>query len=215
MTPTELADYARQQYNAVNDTFFSNAELFSYAWQAEMKLARHAYVIENTYTDSTVASQQEYAYPTNALAIKRITVAGRKLTHITMTEDDMVTLLNAATTATGEPLHYFTYDEVLYLRPIPATSGDTIKVYTFDEATEITSSSTLNTPTRYHLDLADFVVYKMATKDKNLQLAQFYLEQWTDTMRQVRSEKVRNWNTDGFTGVDGVVGTEADLPGFF
>jgi hypothetical protein len=214
MTPSELSDYVRRQYNAVNDTFFSDAEIFSYAWQAEMELARHAYVIKNTYTDTTVASQQEYAFPTNALAIYRVTVAGRKLKPITFREDDQVTLLNTATTATGEPLYYMKWDEVLSLRPVPSTSGDTIKVWTFDEPTEITSTSTLSTPTRYHHALADFCISKMATKDKNLQLAKHYAELWRETLRQARSEEVRAWNADGFTGPQGVVGWEDTILGF-
>jgi hypothetical protein len=214
MTPTELNTYVRQQYNAVNDTFFTDSEIFNYALEAETELARHAYVIKSTYTDTSVASQQEYAYPTNALAVYRVTYAGRKLRPITFREDDQVTLLNAATTATGEPLYYAKWDDVLHLRPVPASSGDTIKVYTYDIPASITASGSLNVPARYHLSLANFCISKMATKDKNLQLAQYYHNLWVDTLKQARSEEVRAWNADGFTGSQGVVGYEDTILGF-
>jgi hypothetical protein len=171
-----------------------------------MELARHAYVIKTTYTDTSVASQAEYSAPTNSLAIYRLTYAGRKLVPITFREDDDVTALNAETLATGTPLYYTYWDDVISLRPIPAASGDTLKIYTYDEPTEIIATSTLSTPTRYHLALSDLCISKMAAKDKNLQLAQYYRNLWDDTLSQARSEEVRAANADGFTGPDGVVG---------
>lgn len=214
MTPSELNTYVRQQYNAVNDTFFADSEIFSYAYEAEMQLAKFAYVLKNTYTDTSVSGQQEYSFPTNAMAIYRITYAGRKLKPITFREDDQVTLLNASTTATGEPLYYAKWDDVLYLRPVPSTTGDTIKVFTFDIPTEIVAGGSLNTPARFHLSIANFCLSKMCAKDKNLQMAQYYNNLWEKDLQQARSEEVRNWNSDGFTGPEGVIGYEDTVLGF-
>lgn len=201
MTPGDVALLARRRYNAVNETrFFSDQELYGYLWAAQMDLAREAYAIEQLYTTSTVASQQEYSYPTNTIAIKRITYDGIKLHPFSFREDDSVTLSNAASTATGTPQYYAVWNETIYLRPIPAGVG-TLKIFSYNEPQEVTNTSSLEVPTMYHLDLVEYLLWMMASKDKNFKAAEMHERQWTQKLSRARAYQRRRLRGDSFTAV--------------
>jgi hypothetical protein len=201
MTPGEVIEYARQQYNAINDTFFfTDEEMYRYVWEAEMQLAKQAYVIKSAYTASTVASQQEYSLPSNTLTVKRVTYAGKKLKPISFREDDTITIHNAATTATGEPSYYAFWNETLYLRPVPNAVG-TLKVFSFNEPAEVSSTSVLEIPTRYHQGLVDFLISKMAAKDKNFEAASYYMNIWQKTVKEARDHERKHYRGDAFSAV--------------
>ncbi len=200
MTPLELIDYARQQYNASNDDFFADTELYKHTWHAQSILAKEAMAIENTYTTPTVASQQEYAFPTNALAIKRIIYNGKKLEQISFREDDVMTGNNAATTSTGTPTAYMLFDRIIYLRPIP-DAVYTLKLFTFDEPQTVSASSSFDVPTDFHLDLVNYVLWRMATKDQNFQSAEYYKGQWDEAVARCKRWSKRKLVADGFKTV--------------
>ena len=191
MTPTEIETAARNKYNAIGDSFFSQEEVLDLMLQACNELARDCFMIQATYTTSTVASQQEYSYPTNTIAIKRITYDGKKLKQITFREDDSITGLNQSTTATGTPQYYFVWNETISLRPIPSSVA-TLKIYSFNEHSAITTSSTLEIPSQFHMDIVDFIVSEMAAKDSNFTAAKYYSDRWEkkklDAKRWVRKQ---------------------------
>jgi hypothetical protein len=203
MTPVELVTLVRQQWNAVGDDFFADTELYSYIQAAEMDLARQALVIEQNYSTSTVASQQTYAFPTNAIAIKRITYAGNKLMPINFREDDTLTLNNATTTATGTPQYYALWERTIYLRPIPSDVG-TLVIYSYDAPAAVSANSVLEIPTCFHFDVAEYVLWRMAAKDKNFEAAEYYRTRWQDCVMRARAWQRRSKRADGFTNVQDI-----------
>ncbi len=200
MTPSEIVEYARQQYNSVSDDFFTDDELYRHIWAAQMELARKAMVIERVYTTSTVASQQEYEFPTNTIAIKRITYDGKKLKPVTFREDDCLTLGNSASAATGTPQYYAVWNETLYLRPVPATVA-TLKIFSYNEPQEVSNTSTIEVPSMFHLDIADYLVWRKALKDKNFQAAQNYKMVWDQKVQDAKLWQRRAKRGDSFTAV--------------
>lgn len=200
MNPSELNEYARQQYNAVGDTFYSDAELYRHIYAAELELAMKASCIKNVYTTPTVIGTQEYSRPTNTIVIKRISFDGVKLAPISMREDDALTLMNQATTATGTPAYYYEWGGSFFLRPVPDAVG-TLKIYSVDKPQEVTVASVLDVPERYHLEIADYLLAKMARKDKNYAGAQDYAALWADHLLEaIRHERAR-LRGDQFYGV--------------
>lgn len=184
MTPGELATYARQQYNSVNDEFFSDEELYKHIWAAQETLSKES-LIENTYNTTTVAGQQEYTYPTNAVAIRRITYDGKRLQRVDFREDDQQTGFDADTTSTGVPTTYVIFDRVIRLRPIPSDAL-TLQIFSYDRPQEVSSTSTLDVPEEFHLGMVDFLLWRMASKDQNFQSAAYYKAQWDDTLARAR-----------------------------
>lgn len=200
MTITELSTAIRRKYNAVSDSFFSDEEITFLIWEACLDLARESECIEAVYSSSTVASQQEYDYPTSAIGIKRIQYAGKKLKLITMRDDDAITGLNQSTTETGTPQYYFIFKEVIYLRPLPSAVG-TLKIWTFNEPQQLTTTSTLEIPTQFHMDLSNYVVSEMAAKDLNFTTAQFYLSKWEKSKIAAKRWQQKRRRSDSFASV--------------
>lgn len=177
MTPTEIETIARQKYNAVGDTFFSQDEVLSYMYEASLRLAQEALLIEATTTTSTVAGTQAYNYPTRTISIKRVTYDDVKLQPITMREDDSITGSQAAFTTQGTPTYYFVWDSQIYLRPIP-DAVETLKIFTFNEPATIAISDTLEIPSLFHADIVNYCVAQMAAKDSNINKSTLYFNQW-------------------------------------
>lgn len=178
MTVTQVLDAIRRKYNAVGDTFFSDAEIYGYMYAGSLQMAREALVIENTLTTPSVDGQQNYAYPSQCISIKRITYDGVKLKQITFREDDAITLMDADTTEEGTPRYYYLWDSEIFLRPIPDTSALTIKIYTYSEPQAVSATSTLEIPSQFHYDLVDYCVGEMAMKDSNFNTAEYHRRLW-------------------------------------
>jgi hypothetical protein len=177
MTPSQIEATSRNKYNSLGDTFYSSAEIMDLITEACMQLATRALCIERVYQTTTIASTQEYSYPTNVISIKRVTYNGQKLKPITMREDDALTMLNQSTTATGTPQYYFNWNESVYLRPIP-DAAQTLQIFGYAEAQPVTSTSALEVPTMFHPDIVNFVVAELCAKDENYKASDRYLERW-------------------------------------
>ncbi len=200
MTPSQIEEAARNKYNAVGDNLWSQAEIFGLIWEACLELQIVANLIERVYTTPTVASQQEYDYPTSTVEIKRITFDGKKLVPITMREDDQLTGMNQATTDEGTPCYYFTWNEVIYLRPIPSAVG-TLKIFSVNEPDVVSSTSALEIPVQFHMGLTDYVTATMAAKDLNFESAKWFMERWEKTKLEAKKWGRRKKRADGFATV--------------
>ena len=201
MTPSEVELTARRTYNAVNDTFWSQQEIFDYIYAACLEISEEGYVIERRYSSTTVSGTQEYDFPTNAIAIKRITWSGRKLTKIDMIEDDALTGLNQATTDTGNPEYYWIWDRTISLRPIPGSAA-TLRLWTYNVQGSITSASTtLEIPTQHHMRLVNYVLHRMAAKDSNYKASDYYLNIWREDKLQIKRSMRKLQRADKFTTV--------------
>ena len=199
MTPTELEEYARQQYNAVGDTFYSQSELLRHMFAAQMELATEAKIIRRVYTASTVASTQEYAKPSNSHSIKRITYDNVKLAPITMVEDDALKF-GSTSTITGTPAYYYEWGDSIFLEPTPAAVG-TLKIYSYDMPQTVTATSTLDAPERYHHGISIYLLWQMAFKDKNFQMADRYEGRWKAFVMKAVADERKRQRGDGFVGV--------------
>ena len=200
MTPSDLTEYARQRYNAVNDTFFSDAELYTAIFHAQMELARESRCIRRRYSTTTVVNQQEYQKPTTCFSLKRVTYNGRKVFKINDREDDALTLNNQTTTATGTPQYYWEWDTAIELRPVPDDT-QTLMLYTYDIPQTVSAASALDVPDRYHPDMADFLNWQMCVKDKNFDAASQYQQMWAKRVLDAKRHEKLLLRGDAFTHV--------------
>lgn len=205
MTPAQIQAAARRKYNAVGDTFFTDDEFFYLIYEAESRLAQEALVIEETYSSTSVASQREYAWPTQALAIKRIEYDGSKLKQINLREDDVITLLNTDVSDTGTPEYYALWKRSIFLRKTPGTSALTIKIYTYDlPSLQTSSSATLNTPVIFHKDIVNFIVANMAIKDGNGTIYDRFNNMWEKAVEDAIQFQRKRARKDGMPRVQNV-----------
>ena len=201
MTPSEIELMARRRFNAVNDTFFAQQEIFDYIYAACLKIADEAQSSERTYTTDTVIGQQDYDFPTNAIGIKRVTWDGKKLEKIEMSEDDFLTNLNAETTDTGNPAYYFQWESTIYLRPVPASVAE-IKIFAYNEPSQITSATAvIEVPSLYHVSLITYVLACMKDKDKDYSGADRDFAKFDEDVKRIRQSIRRLKRTDKMTSV--------------
>lgn len=73
MTPSEIETAARQLYNATQDTFFTQAEILNRIYAAELTLCREAISIQAYTTSTSTSGTGTYNFPTNFIAVKRLT----------------------------------------------------------------------------------------------------------------------------------------------
>ena len=203
MTPSQIIESARNNLNAINDTLWSEAELLVNLYQVQLHLARRTQCIETRYSTTSVASQSEYSKPTNAIEVWRVTYAGAKLQKISFRELDILSP-NDTSTSTGTPSYYWYYDQVLGLHPTPSTTGDTIQVYSFDEPSIPTISSTLEVPTQYHDVLVCGLTYEMVAKEVGHPNTIYWQNRWLSGVAEVEAHVQKKRRSDRFS----VVATE-------
>lgn len=209
MTPGQLNTAMRQRYNAVGDTFFSDAEVYDIIYQACMIMAQECFVIENTYTTTSVSGTREYAYPTSAIAIRRVEYDGDKVEPAPWGMDsDPKT---STTEVSGDPKWYSLWNDEIIFYPTPSATGDTIKIFTFNEPQAISSSSTLEIPTLYHLDIIDFGLSVFYAKDGNQSMSQFYDRKWQENLARIKRTQAKRKRGDQFA----VVRDDEDGPNIF
>lgn len=208
MTPSEIEEAARRRYNSVSDSFWSQDEIFDLIYDACLELALETKCIERTFTTTTVSGTQDYSFPTNVISIKRVTYDGKKIKPINMREDDAVTGLNQTIATQGSSQFYWFWNYVMSLRPIP-DSAVTLKIWAYVQPARISSASTLEIPTEFHMKLVNYVVGEMAAKDSNFTAADRYLQRWEKSKLDVKKWVANRKRSDAF----GVVGDEEILIG--
>lgn len=200
MTSADIELAARNRYNAIGDTNWSTLEFLGLIDNAQMELAREALCIERTYTTTTVIGTQEYDFPTNTIAIKRVTYDGKPMEPITFQEDDSFTVGNSATTATGVSIWYTEWEDTLALRPIPSEAV-TLKIYSYNEPQPLVGMAALETPSLFHGHIVNFVVAEMYAKDENFASAQYYRNLWEDGKKKAIKWFQRKKRTNKFATV--------------
>jgi len=199
MTPGALNTAIRQRYNAVGDTFFSDAEVYDIIYQACMIMAQECFVIENTYTTTSVSGTREYAYPTTAIAIRRIEYDGEKVLPAPAGLDsDPKT---STTEVSGDPRFYALWNNEIIFYPTPSATGDTIEIFTYNEPQAIESTSTLEVPSEYHLDIIDFGLSVFYAKDGNQSMAMFHDRKWQENLNRIKRTRAKKKRGDQFAVV--------------
>lgn len=208
MTPSEIEEAARQNYNAVGDTHFNTDEFMMWIYRACMILANETFCIENTFQTTSVSGTREYSYPTNAMSIRRVEYDGVKLEPVTLEADPKT----STTAPSGTPGQYAVWEGDIILFPTPDTSSDTIKVFAYCRPQEVTSSSTLEIPTEYHGDLIDFILSAMYAKDKDTGMSTFHRNLWEASINRIKRQCQKKKRGDQYAIVRDIA-SGPDYPG--
>lgn len=204
MTPLELEESARNRYNAIGDDFYSSDMIMDLIYQAQMELALEAFVIERKYTTTSTDGTREYAFPSQAFAIRRVEYDGNKLYPVSLEKNPDT----STTEVTGTPGGYAIWNEELYLFPTPDEDSKEIVVYSYNRPQEVTTTSTLEVPAEYHLQMIDFILSVMYGKDQNMNMAQYHRELWEKSISRIKRQHAKKKSGDMFA----VVGDVEDYP---
>lgn len=204
LTPTQFITAARRKYNAVGNNFYADAEILDLLYEVEVEMAKFALTIEAVDSStSTVAGTRSYSVPTRCIAIKRLTYNGQKLTPISFDDDDDLTYFDEDDTTQGTPYYYIHHNDTVYLRSIP-DAVQTLKFYYYKAPTVITTSDTIETPARYHMDLVNGVVAEMMYKDMETSIGDRYRRKFESALSEARKFQHNKYKTDGLKSVKDV-----------
>lgn len=203
MTPTEVLQVARETYNAVGDTYWSDSELLSYAYIAELELNREGLIIERTMETDTVADQQEYAKPANCIQIKRLEYNGDKINYVNFDKLSEISGFNSTNAAGGQPRFYTDWNDTLILYPVPDSVG-TLKMRVILEPSLQSISGSFDIDTQFHPALVNYLNWRMAIKDSNMPMADRFEKLHIAALEQVRRWKMRKRVGDKMPSVGNV-----------
>lgn len=195
LSPSQLEEIARRRYNAVNDTFWTQAEMLDMMYHAQMEMAVECQVIQNRYDTSTVASQEAYSFPTRAIAIKRVQYDGTKLDPIDKRQHDAVSLANTTSITTGTPQFYYIWEKAIYLYPVPA-EVKTLNIWTYDYPETVVVTGDLSVPAEYQPGMVYFLLAEMALKDGNMPLSDRYRSIWEQQKQRACKNEARRKRGD-------------------
>lgn len=187
MTPLQIETAVKTRYNAVGDSYFPTDMVMDAIYQASMQLALEANVIEQTYSTTSTSGTNEYSFPTTAIAIKKVEYNGKKLFPCSLDDDPKT----STTEVTGTPTHYAIWGKELVLFPTPDTSSLTIKVFTYNMPSAVSSTSTLEVPSEYHLAMIDFVLSLFYAKDQNTQMADYHRGLWERSVQRIKRTQAK------------------------
>jgi hypothetical protein len=204
MTPSELELAARNRYNAIDDPHFSSAMIMDIIYQASMTLAVECFCIEQTYTTTSTSGTREYSYPSNAMSIRRVEYNGVKVIPSTLERDPK----SNTSAPSGTPAEYAIWEDDIIFFPTPNATGDTVKVFTYNRPQAVTSSSTLEVPAEYHLDMIDLILSVMYAKDQNEGMATYHRNLWEKSINRIKRQRAKKLRGDMFM----VVRDEAENP---
>lgn len=200
MTPLQIETAARNKLNASTDQLWSSQELIEeLLYSVLLEFSREIECLENTFSTSAVASQQEYSLPSRYLKIQRVTFNGTKLQPISLREYDALTYA-AQTIPTGTPAYYYYFGETIGLYPIPETT-DTIKIWAIQVHDSITSASTIEIPIQFHDMLVDGLVAKMILKEIGDPRQGYYQSIWQNHLQNAKRIWRAHRRRDGFARV--------------
>jgi len=200
MTPSEIEEAARNRYNAIGDSFWSQDEIFMLIYDASLQMAVETDCIEAVLTTSTVIDQREYTYPPNVYKIKRIEYNDYKLDPITFRENDYMLGYTTTVDASGSPQYYSIFDDTIYLQPIPSAVDD-LRIFGYVEPSTVTATTTLEIPAKYHMDLVNYVVSEMCAKDQNYTGAQRFERKWLAAINKCKRDVRKKKRGDSFASV--------------
>jgi len=207
LTVSNILTRARNRYNATDDNFYSDSELYDLLFDAQSILAKEGWVIEKTYTTPSIVGTRSYLYPVTTLAIKEVRHDWDKLHKVKLQDDPRTD----ATEPTGKPTSYALWNNAIYLYPTPDTAGsvddnnieqDYIQIRVYKYPDDITSSDDIiEVPEEYKEDLISYMLMWMALKDQNSTLSDRYKIQWDEAVYRAKKQRKKRLRGDRNTRV--------------
>jgi hypothetical protein len=178
MTPAQVLSTCRDQLYEPTPGFWSDAELYTYMWQAEQEIALQIKCTPYTTALTSVTAQSMYTRP-SLYNIERLTWDSVKLKKIDMTQlDALQRVAYGGLYIIGRPMHYYELASTIGLWPIPSYSA-TINIWGTQIPAQVTTASSQFTVGEYfHPMLSNYVMYRAVMKDQDDGRTKFFKQQW-------------------------------------
>jgi len=184
MTPAQILETIRNQVYESTAAFYSDAEIYSYLWQAEQEIAELVKCTEarTAVAATSVTGTEYYDLASDVAIVTRVTWDGLKLKKIDYRDRDAVDYTQyGSTLSSGNPYMFYQWGNKIGLYPVP-DSAKSIGLHYYkipDQLVTGTSGSTAFTiPSMFARYLPDYALYRMYAKDQDDGRANFHRQQW-------------------------------------
>ena len=192
LTPEDVLDIVRFQVYETSAAFWSDAEIYTYMWQAESEIAQ---LVECTqYMDdstTTVSGTQKYAKPLDCLYLKKVEWDSVPLKEMDMQQRDKEThqfQSYGQSDSSGNPYAYWQWGDDLYLYPIPQ-SAKTLEIWYVRQPAKISASSTeFTVPKEFHNPIVEYCLSRMYLKDQDETRGKYHQEMWLQGVQMAREK---------------------------
>lgn len=180
MTLSQALDYLRYRMNeqGAASSYWADMELYQLiSARAQIATSQMGLIEAKDTSTTTVASTQEYDWPTTAAAIVKVLYDGRLLQELSFREWELEK--QSGVTPTGQPMGYVLHNRKIILVPTP-DAAETLTIYQESYHPWIDAGTdTIDLDTVLHPALMDGVLADMSMKAQNIQMATFYENKWT------------------------------------
>lgn len=178
MTLTQFLEVVRRRHNAESDSYWSDDEIYQLITNRINSLLAKVPLLEATTTDTSVADQQAYDFPSDATTIRQVSYDGERCKRISFRQWELYRARSGD--PTGTPEMWVKWNRQINLVPIPDTAGDTVTIYYYKEHPYIDGSTqtTIDIPSVLHPRLVSGVLSDMFAKDLNHQMSSYYEQIW-------------------------------------
>ena len=134
----------RDRLNESSTVFHDDNAFIRYADEAQRYIARETRPLESVSTttiDSTQTNPEQYSFPTDFLAMRRITLDGHDLFKTYFAEIREAEIRESD--QTGDPEMWYEWNDVIYLLPIPGNgnNGETLKLWYWKKPALLTATT--------------------------------------------------------------------------
>lgn len=191
MTPAQFVTVVRNRNNALNDSNWSDDEIYALLTNRCNEALSYIGLIESTSTVTSTAGTETIAYPSYCATIENVEYTNKRLRKVDFGRWDIYKA-RGTSQPEGLPSMFTVWDEQIYLIPTPSSTGDAIKIWYQQYHPDITSSSTILIPPILHPHLVHGVLADMYAKDLNVQLMQIYEQKWMQSIDAFATYKAQD-----------------------
>lgn len=188
MTPAQALTRVRQSLNETTAAFWSDAEVYSYMWEAECILASKLGLFQATTAHTTVTDTSAYTFPDSTLRMERLTYDGKKLKKADFTERDYLDGTDyGSTLQSGKPEIYIEWAEQVFLFPVP-DDAKTLRFFFLKAPTEITAAGAFSVKDEsLQQMIPDYCIWKCSLKDQEMARADRHQQAWEANVLRAES----------------------------
>jgi len=195
-TVSTLITRARRRLNETSTTFHSDEDLIAYADEAQNYIAGELRLLEGIDSQTIDASKEnpeQYSYPSDCLAIRRITLDGYDLFRTDFMEIKEAEI--DTNDLTGNPTFWYEWNNIIYLYPIPGDGddGETLKIFYYKKPSSITKSTdTLDIGTEFDSAVVCYMVYLACIKDDLKDKADYMMSECNAKLALIKRHKAED-----------------------
>lgn len=197
MTPAQALTRTRLQINETTAAFWTDAEIYSYMWEAECILAGKLGLFQAVTAHTTVTDTSAYTFPDSMLRLSRLTYDGKKLKKGDFTDRDYLDGTNyGSTLQSGKPEIYVEWAQQAYLYPVPDAAA-TLRWFFLKAPSEITAAAVFSVKDEsLQQMIPDYCVWKCSLKDQELNRADRHKQAWEANVLMAESMWVDKHGSD-------------------